>query len=255
MRLLFAAFALSLVVGAAAAADSADNGIKKGFSGFSGTVRGTVKVDQNASGGPAVWVEQAGGPAVRILTDSISEWRSLDNSPASIRGDVVLFGGQPVMVVKKATPRKEKVGAANANFDVQGRILFTPQGDAAIKTRDGFIRIGNPEIVARLKELGVGAKVKVKGVLSAGSGGLILNAASMREDHEGSRSKAVGLTLGKKPVRGKAASVGIAVAPATDAAKTKEARVALKKPRKKGGKHAGDVWDTHKKVVTIGQPN
>lgn len=248
MRALLAMAVFSLVVGVGFGADdeSEKDAIRKGYGGFAGTIRGNVKVD-----GSAVYVEQLGGVPVRVLTDAVADWQRLANGSATVKGDVVLFGGQPVMVVSKATPRGRHVGPATANFDVQGRIVFSPSGDVAIKTNDGFVKIANPEIVSQLRGMGEGVRAKVKGLLSVAGGEFVLTATKAGEDRDSHVRSEV--SLGGEPVRGRASSVGLTLGAHKEASK---GGIVLGKPKaaKRGKKKAADVWDTHKDVAPVGAP-
>ncbi len=183
LHLALACLALAICVAShpAHAADGATAtapGIKKGIEAFSGMVRGTVRVEGSGANS-AVYIDQMhGGTPIRIATDKPADWAPLNGRPVAASGDFVAFNGTPVLLVKRANPRRDKIAPQRANIDVKGRVHLDPQGNVLLDTHDGFVKIANAEAAAKLKEIGVGVRVRALGVLSVGNGELALNVAN-----------------------------------------------------------------------------
>ncbi len=177
LALAFLALAICLAPQAALGADSATApvGIKKGIEAFSGMVRGTVRVEGTGSNS-AVYIDQMSGAApIRIATDKPADWAPLNGRPVAASGDFMAFNGTPVMLVKRANARRDKIAPQRANIDVKGRVHLDPQGNVLLDTHDGYVKIVNADAAAKLKELGVGVRVRAIGALSVGDGELGLN--------------------------------------------------------------------------------
>ncbi len=181
LHLALAVFTVVTVLSApasAAEAATAPVGIRKGVEAFSGMVRGTVRVD-GAGTNAAVYIEQINGAApIRVATDKPADWANLNGKPVAATGDFLVFNGNPVMLVKRANPRRDKIAPQRANIDVKGRVHLDDQGNVLLDTHDGFVKIANADVAAKLKELGVGVQVRAKGALSVGNGELALNIAN-----------------------------------------------------------------------------
>lgn len=244
MRALILAALVALSMGAAFGGEKAAGrrsgkgagsaaGMQKGSDTFSGKIRGTVKVD-----GGAVWIEQVNGAPLRVATDNASSWSPLNDAHIVADGDFVVFNGTPTVLVKRAAVRTRGAAADKANLEVRGRVKLEGSGGVTVETRDGMVRVANPDIAEKMRALGAGARVRVNGSLAADGGAMVLNATNWRELKAGTgRAR-----QGKKG--GKVESVAKAESPSGDA-KSDAAQPAKKFTRKhkKSGEKASEQWD------------